>query len=105
MDLVTVAAAPVNIRHWRTPEVVVYFPSGVTTEVAAAIAELGATVADGPGKHERLAGVPALFLMLSNTAHLMSWRVPVNCLHSSWQPCWLHHAHCLSPLFCTLRRV
>jgi hypothetical protein len=47
--LQAVAAAPVNSRRWRCPEVVVYFPSGVSREVAGALGEMGVVVADGPG--------------------------------------------------------
>jgi hypothetical protein len=47
--LQAVAAAPVNSRRWRCPEVVVYFPSGVSREVAGALRDMGVVVADGPG--------------------------------------------------------
>lgn len=48
--LQAVAAAPVNSRRWRCPAVVVFFPSGVSAEVAAALRAMGVAVADGPGK-------------------------------------------------------
>ncbi|WIA28795.1 hypothetical protein OEZ86_011325 [Tetradesmus obliquus] len=47
--LQAVAAAPVNSRRWRCPAVVVFFPSGVSAEVAAALRAMGVAVADGPG--------------------------------------------------------
>jgi hypothetical protein len=47
--LQAVAAAPVNSRRWRCPEVVVYFPSEVSREVAGALRDMGVVVADGPG--------------------------------------------------------
>jgi hypothetical protein len=47
--LQAVAAAPVNSRRWRCPDVVVFFPSGVSREVAGALQGMGVVVADGPG--------------------------------------------------------
>lgn len=86
MDLVTVAAAPVNTRHWRAPEVVVYFPSGVTGEVAAAIMDLGATVADGPGELAWFTGV--LNCCCCAPGQLAQLDM-LHCQKSLWLPCWL----------------
>lgn len=48
-DLQAVAAAPVNSRRWRAPDIVVFFPSSVDEGVAAALRDMGVKVAAGPG--------------------------------------------------------
>lgn len=55
--MLTVAAAPEQKRRGRSPQVVVFFPSGVDPEVAAALTKLGAKVANGPGSLAPLCGV------------------------------------------------
>jgi hypothetical protein len=53
--LLAAAAHPPNWRRWRAPSVVVYWPGGgVDAGVAAALQDMGALVAVGPG--ERLLG-------------------------------------------------
>lgn len=56
-QMLTVAAALEHQRRGRSPQVVVFFPSGVDAEVAAALEEMGARVADGPGSLARVCGV------------------------------------------------
>jgi hypothetical protein len=56
-QLLEVAAAPAHKRRGRSPQVVVFFPSGVDEEVSAALTSLGAKVANGPGSLAPLCGV------------------------------------------------
>jgi hypothetical protein len=57
--MLVVAAAPEHKRRGRSPQVVVFFPSGVDAEVAAALTELGAKVANGPNSLAPLCGMVA----------------------------------------------
>lgn len=55
--MLAIAAQPEHKRRGRSPQVVVYFPSGVDGEVAAALTALGAKVANGVGSLAPLCGV------------------------------------------------
>lgn len=56
-QMLAVAAAPEHKRRGRSPQVVVYFPSGVDDEVAAALTALGAKVANGTGSLAAVCGI------------------------------------------------
>ena len=83
-QLLAVAALPEHKRRGHCPQVVVYFPSGVDPEVAAALAQLGAKVADGPGSLAALCGVVGNSVTNLDVTTLcalvseVSWRDP-NC--------------------------
>lgn len=55
--MLEVAALPEHKRRGRSPQVVVYFPSGVDIGVSAALTALGAKVASGPGSLAQQCGV------------------------------------------------
>jgi hypothetical protein len=89
-QMLAVAGAPEHKRRGRSPQVVVFFPSGVDAEVAAALTGLGAKVANGPNSLALLCGVVAnnvTNLDVTTLCALVSevtWRDPQSETLKSW---------------------
>lgn len=89
-DMLAVAAHPEHRRRGRSPQVVVFFPSGVDDEVAAALTQLGAKVASGPGSLAAVCGVTCNNVINLDVTTLcalvseVSWRDPDSEALQAW---------------------
>jgi hypothetical protein len=107
-QMLAVAAAPQHKRRGRSPQVVVYFPSGVDDEVAAALTALGAKVANGTGSLAAVCGIVGNNVTNLDVTTLcalvseVSWRDPYCDELQAWGArtthwkvrLWVRHGYC-----------